>query len=92
MGDTKAVEGSNHGNKSWGADDEDEEDKGARKSIGGGVGAHVKRSDGMEMEVTFVSGEKLVLCDISVSGIYGIYFLAVHVYRSYIDVGWLVDP
>ena len=70
LGDTKAVEGSNHGNKSWGADDEDEEDKGARKSIGGGVGAHVKRSDGMEMEVTFVSGEKLVLCDISVSGLY----------------------
>lgn len=64
MGDTKKDKGSTRGAKSSNTADgdeddseEDEEDDVRRKSGGGDVGAHVKRSDGMEMEVTFVSGE-----------------------------------
>jgi hypothetical protein len=40
-------------------DEEEEEEKGAAKGKGGKIGTHVKRSDGMEMEVTFVSGEAI---------------------------------
>ena len=65
MGDTKKDKGSTRGAKSSKTADEDEddseedeeEDDVRRKSGGGDVGAHIKRSDGMEMEVTFVSGE-----------------------------------
>ena len=60
-----------HGSKSWQAadgdeaDEEDEEDEEEEDEQGGGkggakeaagIGARIKRKDGMEMEVTFVSG------------------------------------
>ncbi len=51
-----------HSAKSWagaeeeGEDEEDEEDETERDAAGAKIGAHVKRKDGMEMEVTFVSG------------------------------------
>ncbi|GAX82620.1 hypothetical protein CEUSTIGMA_g10046.t1 [Chlamydomonas eustigma] len=55
-----------HDAKSWNADDEEEEeeenveDRGDQGSKETKIGARIKRKDGMEMEVTFVSGlEKL---------------------------------
>ena len=62
-----AEEGSAQGGgKSWGAEeaddegDEEEEEEAPGNGPERGIGAHVKRRDGMEMEVTFVSGEKCI--------------------------------